>query len=355
MRNNTSYQCFDRDFYEKAKKELLLYIGKRRDVVTCWEYGHISEPGVSDLDVIVILKNKPESDIAEYLRRSSLPVIVREAMAHANLIIVPEKDVEGLFYWDDLKVRELGESIERQDHSININPEFRRIAMLVDWSFERIYRIFAYRAFGVRNGRKALGDLKSFCKCVENLSKLSPDTGIGGYPALRKELYSLRKSWVEMSKDQRQRIAAEMVDKFGQFAKIFELVLFGFFESKSIYPRWTCFTDEVALRFPDDMLWLFTEEYSERNIEFKEIPIVQLPKCLLNHFFLYCQPNYALSKRLGMSFSRSLGDKAGTNEFFKNDYKAFLTKRMNYCNNWYDFLCQNKFNYGLYKFGWFLR
>ena len=65
-------------------------------------------------------------------------------MAHANLIIVPETAARDMLYWDDMKICDAKDGKRIEDPK-DLNLKFRRMAMLVDWMFERVYRIFFIR------------------------------------------------------------------------------------------------------------------------------------------------------------------------------------------------------------------
>jgi hypothetical protein len=49
-----------------------------------------------------IISMKCDPGIANHLKKDKFHPLVRDAMAHANLIIVTESTAEGVLYWDDI-------------------------------------------------------------------------------------------------------------------------------------------------------------------------------------------------------------------------------------------------------------
>ncbi len=337
--------------YEDARRMMREYIIQRTDIVACWEYGHMANPGVSDLDLIAVVSDKPGPDISNSLSSSCLPKAVASAMAHANLIVVNERSRNGLFYWDNICVRDiLRGDVEYWSHT-PVDEKMRLLAMVVDWTFERIYRIAAYHLCGTKDTRKTLGDLKSFTFCVENF------VAVGGgrvpeYGDLRDRLVRLREHWPVMDPAAQEQAVESLVADFYSFLPNFYERLFTFFEEHSYYgainiPN----ANEIWLSFPGGMRWVFVDRLRSHWLSQDGIPYVQVPRCLLGHFAAYCRSNRPLNRLFSQAFNVDPCEMVATTG---DPYESFLESRMAFCNDWYDFLVANSFGYGLYKFGWFL-
>jgi len=330
--------------YERAKSILLDYVGKRKDVLAIWQYGEISQPGISDLDLMAVVKEKCDPGIAEYLRKDKFDPILKKAMAHANLIIVPETTAQGVLYWDDMKIKNAKDGT-RIDDPEDLNLSFRRLAMLVDWIFERAYRIFSIRRNGIPNQQLGLGLMKSFGYCVDNYRIVNPNADIEGYDELKDRITSLRNQWFCFGDSEKGQQISKLIEDFYDFVIQCHRDAFEFLSESDFYPYDNVPDKDYVLTFPDGLQFSFEKSYVQR-----EDNIIVLPKKLLNHFSLYASTGSALSNFLQNSFNET----PPCTDRFIGEYKSFLQKRMHVASHWYDCLRANGFTYGLFKFGWYL-
>lgn len=338
--------------YQEAKRQLVEHAAKRSDIVACWQYGEVSQPGVSDLDVIVVIRDDPEVGVAEHMKKEVLPLLVREAMAHASVIVVPESAAPGVFFWDDIKVTDMATGCRTA--SPMLDEHMLRIAMLVDWTFERTYRIFLIKALGLPNKRFALGMMKSYGYCVENFRRLAPGPGFRRYDELKGELTTLRNDWLSLDAAEQGARIDRLFAAYHQYARSLQEELFRFIAESGLYPAWSQGNERIDFRFPDGMTLRFVDTISP-EVPFRDgKPVVELPNRLLRHFGIYLKPETALSRKLRESFYPQVPKALEEGFVNSNLYADFLAKRMGYCNRWYDFLKQNQFTYGLFKYGWYL-
>ena len=339
--------------YDKAKELLIDYIDKRIDIVTVWQYGEVSQPGVSDLDLIAVIKEKCEDDLSSYLRKDHLPPLTLQAMAHANLIIVPENSAEGVFYWDNIKCVDIRNGTPIQSP---IAPqEYLMVAMLVDWFFERTFRVYSIKNSGNVSSQSALGLLKSYCYSVDIFNSLSNSCNKEEYLNLKIRLYVARTEWLSLSTKGQKRILNDLLEDFYRIARALHRDVFEWLTHSSPYPNW-CGSDEpVFLIFPDGNTYKFTRNFEELVLSKNEHPIICLPKNLLHHYLAYTQPERGLCRKLEQAFSARFAQDL-TQPLKENDsYTTFLNKRISFAADWYDSLKHHKFEYGLFKFGWFLK
>lgn len=340
------------DIYNEGVDSLLHHFRMREDIVTCWNYGKISEPGVSDLDLIAVLKDEPDEGIASYLAVKSLPPRIRELMANANMIIVPESGSYGVFYWDDIKIRDMKSNAPVDDSHLQINVKQRRMAMLVDWSFERIYRVCQLKNTGHKDARQILGLLKSFMYCLVNFKCLFPEVPVEGVEEMRGELFGVRSKFIQSTPEENMKSIELLIEGFYNLANRFGAALFSSLSSCAAYPdNGLCPRRDIGFSFPDGMNWIFVDHYDESRAGHPE---VQVPRCLLMHYGAYLCVDGRLSELIRASF-HGVDDFGYAESFVENtEYGSFLKRRMDYCLQWYDFLNKNDFAYGMYKFGWYL-
>lgn len=354
-----------REDYERAKHLLVEHAARRDDIAACWQYGEVSQPGISDLDVILVVKDAPRPGVAEHLRKEALPELVCAAMAHANLIVVPESRAEGVFYWDDLRVSDMATGRKVTPPALEIGK--LRLAMLVDWTFERTYRLLRMRQAGagggaatrrsaetgLQNRRLSLGMLKSYGYCIENFKTLAPERDWSLSDALKAELLDLRGAWLFLNEVEQQRRLESLFNRTCAYAQEILGELHAFIDGCGAYPRWEGPANDFDFVFPDGMVLRFVDRLPADFPSADGRPVIPVPKRLLHHFAAYLRPEAALSRKLRASFRppvESWLDDRG----FSGAYAEFLAQRMEHCNDWFDFLKRAGFNYGLFKYGWYL-
>lgn len=345
------------DPYHAGREDLVEYLQGREDVVDCLEYGRISDVGVSDMDIIVVLCDQPRPDIAEHLATANLPQPVRMAMAHASVIVVNESDADGIFYWDDLQARSLfGKTSVRQPLDPLIES-YRRTAMVIDWFFERLHRVNRLHETCDQDARRALGVMKSFCYAVENFrARHDLREGDVPYEAACTTLYELRHGWAKMAENDRRVQLMSVVRQMQEAASRLSGVVFSAFASN---PLFDCDEDsipeDVEMIFPDGMRWVYRNRVTEAEASAHHPEAVILPKSLLAHLWIYCAPKRSLSSRIRAGIRPDIENLAPLLRVTDAGYARFLEKRIGYANNWFDFLSHRGFRTGLYKFGWYLR
>lgn len=340
-----------REDYETAKRLLVEHALRRDDIAACWQYGEVSQPGVSDLDVIIVAKDAAKPGIAEHLRKEALPELTRTAMAHANVIVVPESGAQGLFYWDDIRVSDMATGKKIAPPAVDARS--LRLAMLVDWTFERTYRLLRMRQTGLQNRRLSLGMMKSYNYCVENFKALAPERDWSRSEALKRGITALRDAWLLLDETEQQRQLELLFDRYCERAKEVLAELHDFINQAGVYPEWNGPAGETDFAFPDGMTLRFVDKLPAEMPSVEGRPVIPLPKRLLHHFAVYLRPEAALSKRLRASF-KPWADDLLRQGSFGGDYADFLAKRMEFCNGWHDFLKRAGFGYGLFKYGWYL-
>lgn len=340
-----------REDYEKAKRLLVEHAALRDDVAACWQYGEVSQPGLSDLDVIVVIKDNAKPGVAGHMRKEAFPELVRTAMAHANVIVVPESGAEGVFFWDNIRVSDMATGQQIPQPAMDLRS--LRMAMLVDWTFERTYRLLRMRQTGLQNRRLSLGMPKSYGYCLENFKALAPERDWSGADRLKREVQQLREAWLSLDEAEQQRRIDHLFEQACDEAGNVLRELHQFIDSCGAYPEWKGPAGDLDFVFPDGMVLRFVDRMPAEIPSIEGRPVIPVPKRLLHHFAVYLRPERALSKKLRASF-RPSADSFLTENRFSGAYAEFLGKRMEYCNGWFDFLKKAGFTYGLFKYGWYL-
>ena len=341
--------------YENAKRQLLEHLEQRDDIVAVWQYGEVSQPGVSDLDIIVVISENGKPGICDHLRKNNLPKLTLEAMAHANVIVLPERSASGVFYWDSIRCADIrtGKTVEVPQ----ISNEYLKLAMLIDWFFERSFRIYSMQHKSCANKQLMLGTMKSYFYSIENFFDVAGSTPDGQYAELKKRLLQLRNEWLSIDAEKRNAALDSLISALYEYARLLHRRVFKWLAASPYYVQWTATELPARFIYPDGNTFDFVDEFPERLSFNDDNPIIALPRNLLQHFYRYAMHPSTLGAMLKRSFNAEFIGAVSSLPFDaeKSDYAEFLDKRIGYAAGWLDFLRRQGFDFGLFKFGWYLK
>jgi hypothetical protein len=333
-------------YYDEAIDIMLQYVNKRDDIVTLWQYGKVTEPGVSDIDFIAVVSDNPNQDISEYLDRSNFDSQVITCINKANLIVVPESKSMEVFLWDKLNIIDLNSMRSvKEDKVIKNRQKYRDIAMLVDWAFILIYRFRVGNSNMLKiNDRTALGRMKSFGYTINLFKKLGGELDYSYFSDLSNRLNNLRREWQNLHTEERKKEVHELYASYASYADDLHKSLFSFFSNSEHY-RDVVNINNIELTFPKSSgKFVFTDSFIHNEDK------VAIPISLLTHFYIYSSHhNSILSEKIQMSFNTSFNINYNNNEYY-----SFLSERIDAASVWFDYLKKNNFNFGAFRMGWYL-
>lgn len=352
MKNNQSRTFFNlpvarsKDDYINARNALIRHFDSNPDIVGLFEYGTVSNPGISDLDVIVVVKNNPSPDVASIIDKSNLPRDLVQIMDYASLIILPEKHFERILIWDDIKLTQL--SGKRLDVLSEDRTEVE-IARIVDWLPERILRLKELEQASQVNVRKILCIIQSFgysMAKVEIISRLKNEAANN----FCMDVANLRQNWFDMEeRDQIEQLLSLVAKGVNIGCRV--LADFSkFIENNSVYGP-NNDSQEGILDFPNKSRYIFQDEDFKNKYPdmINGVTMVYLPAYFYKHFLVYSQGEGMISREITVNLK---GESVSTQDI-PLEQKKVLEDRIFLCNFWANFLYVNKFKSGLFKFGWF--
>lgn len=333
-----------------------------RCIKSILEYGKNNTPGVSDLDIMVVLHDSAnKQDLHAAIDAIKVNSDVTTALAHANPIILPSSCFDGVFFWDDLRVRDLEGNVV-PDPLPHEQRTFRSKAMFVDFVFERIFRVHEFKTKGVPENkhRRCLGVVKSLVYSLNNLPSLyNVPTKLGHEIAeFSLHLDECRSRYSKtLSREERQIVVTEVVADADELSKT---VLRFLFDNETepfgkISKAISDVSGPVRFSFPDGMTFVYSQAFGYgHNDE------IRVPMRYVVHPLFYGEATGGLSQKLKSSLSLSKGDttqllsKLEKSEGSASHYFDFLRTRIGFANRWYHFLSSRDIPFGLFKFGWYL-
>ena len=333
--------------YNLAKGNIINTFSMSQDVRAIFEYGSINNMGISDLDIIVVLKKNISRNCYKFISKDMLTVQTLKVIDYANIIILTEEKINQLLIWDDLKLTQILGNQLIIDKYMQIEIE---IARIIDWLPERIIRIEETLLNSKINVRKTLGLLKSSCYTLNSLIKKF-NLRIDSFINLIDQINKLRKDWFSFDKDESEKLLLKLLietkENMIMGLNIFDSWLFKFY-SKS---HNNC-AGNATLSFPNNYNFIFSNNTDKRIISLDNNQInLNLSIFYFLHFQTYASEIGLISSKLKESFATNFN----YNQLNKLPYKyhKVLQERIGLCNIWANYLADNNFKNGLFKMGWF--
>jgi len=352
-----------KDEYQLARDVLRKSITNNNSIHDIWEFGSYKNPGLSDMDLMIIIDDKADKrivkiDIDKIVNHKS----VSKAMAHANPIVLPLSNCKNVFLWDDLSVFSLRNNSKINDTITDKQTLSNRDnAMVVDFIFERIYRVNQYKKNfkNLSNFRKILGVCKSLRYSFLRLKKLF---------ILEKKTLSILKKFSLALDDARSSYIKKINLRKIKTQNVINLAFEAGIEvTKEIYNKNLPVFKKIKeinninckFIFPDGMVYNYN-----RGLETKSLNYVNIPTNFLFQILTYSIARGSLSVLLKSSFKFDNDLRFNSLKLWHsslieknidiNSYYKHLLSRIESANKWYDFLVERKLPYGLFKFGWYL-
>jgi hypothetical protein len=313
--------------YEQARAELRQWAAEQPDLLALYEFGSVKAPGLSDLDLIAVLRDDPLPDAPE--RMEALPALGRDLMDGGTLMVMRVRDFERLPWLDDLRLGLLyGQEIPLETVPDVALPGVQ-ICRLLDWIPERMARIEEMLSYDLIPVRKAIGLLYSFAHSVR------------AYHAL----YGLRgaEGFLEAVDGQREQPDGEALvslleDCQGVGWKMTRAVLRDLGQ-RGVYTAAVPETSSLTLR---------------PGLSIRMGP--GLPSRLYQHYAVYALAGGPIAQQIEAHLDPRPARYTYRHVIYRvhPDHLAVMDARMSVVNDMASWLARNGFKRGLYKWGWYL-
>jgi len=342
------------ELYQDARDWLISYLLKRKDVVSLYEFGSVGMPGISDLDLCVVIDDKPQPGIAAYLQPDNFDPLLRNLLVGGTVMVMRREDFSRIRIWDDINlVHRYGERI---DSPAPADTELTCVELcrLVDWLPERMARLAGYSQMRVLPVRRVLGVLHSLSYSLERLHKVTGRVE----PRIERFLkaaHSLRLRWFEMPGNRDGDLLACLQEGISVGFEAINL-LADYIQGCRFYFAEDA-PEHAELRLGDGLLLVFDSGHSKNNIDrslelsTQGLSAVILPSVFYQHFAAYG----LIGGLIGEQIVKNLEPKPGREclESVDPGLRKVLKRRMELCNRMAAFLARFGFKGGLFKFGWF--
>lgn len=326
-------------FYQKCKTELVNLCRDNSDIVSVYELGTVSCPGISDLDFMVCLKNKLTNDL-DIEERFSRKL---NYISWGHVLKINEENFSNLCVIDDRPDLESKHLYGKKFQFSSFDDETFEICRILDWLPERAFSLLKSKNSEQVDVRRMLGLMKSAAISLDKISKL---TGNYEFYEFRKKINALRSTWFSNKNNIRdfEILFAESIDLIIKAINFMDEYLI-----KNKYIFGDLNKAGKFFKIPDGPEFMFDNKAGIGNKRIK------LPKSFF--FFLASQAvlgNGFISRCLKNSFDVELTN-LDIDGRIDNNLKKTIRKRIEYCDKLADFFRANNLKTGLFKYGWFLK
>jgi len=343
--------------YQEAREQIVQSFSEIEDLLAIYEFGKINNPGVSDLDLIFVFNDSLHNDdVAEIFSSIKLSQFVNNILCGSTLMVISRSDFSNIMIWDDLVLTRIyGDEIPIND--VSDHDRSRTILQVMDWLPERILSISRQANNNDIPLIRFLGLLHSLNYTFKKLMSLRYIDGnnlhqyqdhINETAAVRNNVFKYEDSFMRIKL---ASLAASAVI-LGVNAMIIsskrlrdeELYVpdYSSISDNSIsfmlggdYGYSFCYSDEVPI-------------YIKGLIDSKN-NILPVPFEWGIHWKNYAEIEGVISNKIKKYFS-GISHVDGGTSYSLQDHSR---RRINHCNSMAEYLYSNKFDGGLYKFGWF--
>ena len=340
--------------YERARDQLREYMAHQPDVVALYEFGTVSVPGLSDLDLMVVLRDRPLPDVAERLKQRRLPPFVRELIDGGTLMITRRKDFARVQIWDDIQLSRLyGPAVETVEISADDLPSVD-LCRLLDWVPERLARISGILAKTRVSVWPAIRVLYSFTKSLERFQRMFP-MATGGTDELVRAARQHRESWFDGKAEDCQRLVQLLQGALDQGLYVLS------FLARHLREAGVCYGSNLpkdgTLSFGAGLRLVFASDPNHSGSKdcvrlSQEVPTAVVPAQLYQHFAAYALLGGPIGEQILCHLTPHPAE-ACLDEMAQS-HRQILSRRLCVCNDMSDFLVTHGFQQGLFRFGWYL-
>ena len=346
-------RILDISVYQDSKQKIVEYFKNNEDVISIYEYGTISSPGISDLDIILVLKDKIRTE-EHYFDFKNISQHAKEFVSNGNVLKMPENIFKNILHFDDLNTNLLSGLDIIKNLPNQSSYDAIKLISVVDWLPERILRLKKILDTKVIDVTTTLCVLHSFKYSIIKVNKI---IGLDNYSEVLDKISKLRQEWFKI-KNPYEILIQTIHDALilGQnYLKKFENYLInvrGFNKYKTEYG------DEISLEiYPGSRIQF--NDVRDNGFTNKNFPKTGLgttkiiiPNFFYPHFAILANGNNAISKEIRRKFEGYQGNVA---ELYDEQYVTNLKYKLELAVKNALFLRQNNLNSGLIRYGFHLR
>lgn len=271
------------DDYDRARQWIIEYISHNQDVVALVEYGTVSVSGISDLDLIAVIADKPKGpNLRSSLFPAEVPASVSRFLDGELFKIVSVRHYRSLNLFRTVITKVLA-GCELPIGRISAQEMWLLlVADLMDWLPERILMLMEIERSRDVSVTYFLGHLKSFCICVENAAEVA-GSGASGAASYCDQVHQLRREWFNTDLDRNLKRMVDLTYEGIDLGRHLMNEVADFVVGQGLYtPTLVEYTSFFYLNSAKGYVFPGTEEGSKDEVPIERV-IVETPGVWLTH------------------------------------------------------------------------
>ncbi len=336
MNNSLLPQQRDKAQYTQAVQEFSETAMSYQDVLAVYTAGTVRNPGISDLDFIVCLKDKLSE---QFEIEDKLSPLVLDLIGSGTILKINDRNFSRLNCIDLFPLRHVAGmrySFEQ------FNGPFFTLCRVLDWLPERLYTLTQFKKGDEKNIVRGLQLLKSVGVCLGLLDQLM---GTEQHVSFSNSVQNLRDTWFKSAAGVEECMVLVDVAERSMLQGLVDLDVWLVRHEMLRVPSGDWYTD-LGFSIPNGPTFYFGTVPG-----LKEGGVIIPP--YLAHFLL-------AQGRLADGFISSKILNSFTVDFSHTEFEmhpeltATIKLRMEYVNSMADFFLKNNLKRGLLKYGWYL-
>lgn len=336
--------------YDDVRSAIIEFYDHNEDVISIYEYGSVSNPGVSDLDLIFVLRDEISSTESEF-NLSSISAFAQDLVADGTVIKMPLNVFKNIQYFDNLNFHKLSGLDVSINDPTEADDKFIKLASIIDWVPERILkltRIINSKEINITNALCVLHSFGYSLKFLDRLLGSSEDS-----QNLITETARLRGAWRDIDNPEMDLVEClKNAIKIG-VKRLFDYELY-LRDSGDYLSRDFSINHDIDLELYSNHFLRFSDVHSPSfDLSLSSLQIEDKFCIVLSHYFY---PHFAILAGLEGKLSKRMRNKIQgylpiDRGLVNSPYEENLRRKMNLAEQNAEFLIRNNLKTGLIRYG----
>ena len=319
--------------YIKAREEFINFFKKFDSVVSIYEYGKVAAPGVSDLDIIVVVNKDNNLELHD----ANFSSITQALIGSGNIIFIDTASFNKILFIEDLQINLLYGYQFVIECPTEVDKKYINLVSILDWVPERSSRLQNYL------NKKNIDVVTILC-------------------VLNSLLYSFEKAKffyefdIEDFKEKLSNLRHDYFAYGNANLELFQLIQMSIRLSNKLFNNHLFFlkSNNIFYGASDENESNYLELYLSNQLGFNDpTALMNIPYEFYYHFLTYGLANNYLSKKFKKKFNK-VSNLKYSDVPFDLKYKEIQINKISICNHNANFLLKNNINKGLIRFGYLL-
>lgn len=344
-----------KDYYQSARDEIIKYYSQNDDILSIYEYGSVSSPGVSDLDIILILKDQVKTQ-EKFFEFSNISKEVHHLLGDGTVMKMSQENFINMnFLENEINIKKLfGKSLKQKSPDKSYQ-EILDLISVIDWLPERIIRLTRILTSVNVNIIDSLTLLHSYSYTIKKVDNI---TSIYKYSsrseAVLNKIKLLRNNWYSVTNP--HKVLIECIQESISLGYDYLDIFTNYLKKNNSYCKSEFnINEDIDLELYDNHYIRFVSSTKKLEKESEAIKMSQEDKkfvLISNYFYPHFQCLASQGGILSSAVNKKIKPNIGlSGEVLMPEYKSNLIKKLTVAERNAQFLLENNMKNGLIRYG----